>query len=221
MVVDDEESIVEFLSFALEREGFQTCLARNGQDALRVYHEGQPDMVILDLMLPDLSGLEVCQSLRCSGNVPILMLTARDELQDKVDGLESGADDYLVKPFKFKELLARVRALLRRTTPSGPQLSYGDLRLDSLSHTASHQGRVLALTLKEYRLLEQMMRRPATVFSREQLLKDIWGWDSTTETNVVEVHVSALRAKIGEAGKKLIRTVRGVGYSIRVPSGDA
>lgn len=214
LVVDDEESIIESVTFSLEREGYKTFSALTGIEALRLYHQEQPSLVILDLMLPDLSGLEVCRNLRSSSKVPILMLTARDHWQDKVLGLETGADDYLVKPFKFQELLARVRALLRRVIPTTKVLAYGDITIDAAAHTASYQGRPLSLTLREYQLLEWLMRRPNTVFSKEQLLREICGWEGGADTNLVEVHISALRAKIGDKGKRLIRTVRGVGYSL-------
>ena len=214
LVVDDEESIIESVTFALEREGYKVFSALSGLEALRLFHQEQPSMVILDLMLPDLSGLEVCRNLRTTSRVPILMLTARDQWQDKVLGLETGADDYLVKPFKFQELVARVRALLRRVGPVSKLLAYGELGIDPQAHTASYQGRPLSLTLREYQLLEWLIPRPNTVFSKEQLFREICGWEGGADTNLVEVHISALRAKIGDKGKRLIRTVRGVGYSL-------
>lgn len=215
LVVDDEESIVESVTFSLEREGYETFSATSGLDALRLYHQEQPSMVILDLNLPDLSGLEVCKNLRANSRLPILMLTARDQWQDRVLGLEIGSDDYMSKPFKFQELLARVRALLRRAQPTSKTVTFGELEICPQSHTATCGGRPLSLTLREYGLLEYLMRRPHTVFSKELLLKEVCGWDGAAlDTNLVEVHISALRAKIGDEHKKMIRTVRGVGYAL-------
>jgi DNA-binding response OmpR family regulator len=214
LVVDDEESILESVTFALERDGYLTHSACSGIDALKMYHQVQPDLIVLDWMLPDLSGIDVCQELRRSSRVPILMLTARDQLQDKVLGLETGADDYLVKPFRFPELLARVKALLRRAVPSAACLSYGDLHVDQGAHIAYFQDRPLPLTLKEFQLLEWLIRRPQLAWTKEQLLSQLWGWEPGSDSNVLEVHISALRSKLGEQGKRLIRTIRGVGYSL-------
>jgi DNA-binding response OmpR family regulator len=214
LVVDDEESILESVTFALERDGYLTHSASSGIEALKMYHQAQPDLIVLDWMLPDLSGIDVCEELRRSSRVPILMLTARDQLQDKVLGLETGADDYLIKPFRFPELLARVKALLRRASPASSGLSYGEIQVDQAAHIAYFQERPLPLTLKEYQLLEWLVRRPQTAWTKEQLLSQLWGWDPGTDSNVLEVHISALRHKLGEQGKKLIRTIRGVGYSL-------
>lgn len=214
LVVDDEESILESVTFSLENEGYRTLVASDGSQALRLLEEVRPDLIILDVMLPDCSGIEVCRALRALGDQPILFLSARDRSDDKVLGLESGADDYLSKPFKFKELLARVKALLRRHLPGQQQLRYGEIELDPVSHTVTNRGQLLHLTLREYELLEFLLRRPQQVFSRDQILRQLWGWQSEAETNLVEVHVSALRHKLGDANKRLIRTVRGVGYSL-------
>ncbi len=214
LVVDDEESILESVTFSLENEGYRTVVASDGGQALRQLQEVRPDLIILDVMLPDCSGIEVCRAIRALGEQPILFLSARDHSDDKVLGLESGADDYLSKPFKFKELLARVKALLRRHVPSNPRLSYGELVLDPVTHTVTHKGQLLRLTLREYELLEFLLRRPQQVFSRDQILRQLWGWQSDAETNLVEVHISALRQKLGDAQRRLIRTVRGVGYAL-------
>ncbi len=214
LVVDDEESILEAVTFSLEHEGYSTAVATTGAEALRQYQTTKPHLVILDVMLPDRSGFDVCRDIRVLGDTPILFLTARDQLDDRVTGLDTGGDDYLPKPFKFRELLARVRALLRRAGHNNRVLSYGDLVLDPDSRTVMHQGKPVHLTLREYELLEMMLRRPRQVFTRQQILTQLWGWSDDIETNVVEVHVSALRAKLSDTTRKLIRTVRGVGYAL-------
>jgi DNA-binding response OmpR family regulator len=215
LVVDDEESILEFVTMGLNYEGFETMTATGGSDALELFRTQAPDLVVLDWMLPDKDGITVCKDLRAISNVPIIMLTAKGELEDKVLGLNSGADDYLPKPFKFQELLARVRALLRRSGASSAQsLSFEDITLDPATHRVTRNGRPVELTLREYELLELLLRRPHQVFTREQILNQLWGFDFVGDTNVVEVHVSALRAKLGDAERRLIRTVRGVGYAL-------
>lgn len=215
LIVDDEESILELLDMGLGREGFRVVPARNGREALELFRQESPDLVILDWMLPEVDGLEVCRRLRAQSGVPILMLTARGELDDKVLGLETGADDYLPKPFKFKELLARVRALLRRTgADTGARMAFGDLVLDRVERRVTRAGQLVDLTLKEFEILEYLMRHPRQVLSREQILDKVWGWDYPGGANVVEVHVSALRSKLGDTERRLIRTVRGVGYAL-------
>lgn len=215
LVVDDEESILELVTMGLRYEGFETATAESGTAALRQFREVVPHLVILDWMLPDRDGLQVCKDLRSTSDVPILMLTARGDLDDRVLGLESGADDYLPKPFKFRELLARVRALLRRAgADQGRHLTFGDLSLDPAARIATHSGRRLDLTRREFDLLELFIRRPRHVFSRAQILDHLWGWEFDGDTNVVEVHVSALRAKLEDQERRLIRTVRGVGYAL-------
>ena len=216
LVVDDEESILESVSFALEHEGYAVRTAEKVSDALDILKDNPFDLVVLDVMLPDRSGLELCRYLHSVGDMPILCLSARDSLEDKVAGLDSGADDYLVKPFKFKELLARVRALLRR----GPRRSatetveFGELRLEPTRRLVTHSGERLHLTLREYELLEYLLRRSRQVITREELLRVLWNLEPPVETNVLEVHISALRSKLGETGRHMIRTVRGVGYSV-------
>lgn len=215
LIVDDEESILELLDMGLGREGFRVVAARSGTEALEAFRQENPDLVILDWMLPEVDGLEVCRRLRSSSAVPILMLTARGELDDRVLGLETGADDYLPKPFKFKELLARVRALLRRSgSDPGARLSFADVSLDRNERRVTRAGQPVELTLKEFEILELLLRHPRQVLSREQILDRVWGWDYPGGANVVEVHVSALRSKLGDAERRLIRTVRGVGYAL-------
>lgn len=215
LTVDDEDSILELLEMGLGREGFRVVQARNGREALELFRQESPDLVVLDWMLPEVDGLEVCRRLRAMSGVPILMLTARGDLDDRVLGLETGADDYLPKPFKFKELLARVRALLRRTgADPGARLAFGDLALDRMERRVTRGGQVVDLTLKEFEILEYLLRHPRQVLSREQILDKVWGWDYPGGANVVEVHVSALRSKLGDADRRLIRTVRGVGYAL-------
>ncbi len=215
LVVDDEESIIEFVCMGLQYEGFETATAETGWAALDRFRSFAPHLVILDWMLPDLDGLAVCKRLRATSDVPILMLTAKGELDDKVLGLESGADDYVPKPFKFRELLARVRALLRRTNADpGRTLVFGDLALDRATREVTRAGVPVALTRREFELLELLLGRPRQVFTRDQVLTHLWGWEFEGDTKVVEVHRSALRAKLGDHDRSLIRTVRGVGYAL-------
>lgn len=215
LVVDDEESIVDFVTMGLQYEGFETASAATGREALELFRTFRPDLVVLDRMLPDLDGIEVCKEIRKISNVAIIMLTARGDLEDKVSGLDSGADDYVPKPFKFKELRARIGALLRRTGLSSTHvLSFEDLELDTATRRVTRGARPIELTPREYELLELLLRRPRHVFTREQILTQLWGWDFTGDTNVVEVHVSALRTKLGDAERRFIRTVRGVGYAL-------
>jgi DNA-binding response OmpR family regulator len=217
LVVDDEASIQELVCVGLEYEGFETQSAVSGRAALTQFRSFRPHLVVLDWLLPDLDGIAVCRALRTVSDVPILMLTAKTELEDKVLGLESGADDYLPKPFKFKELLARVRALLRRAgVDHGRKLIFGDLTLDQGTREVRQGDRLVDLTRREYEVLELLLRRPRQVFSRVQLLNQLWGWEfaGDADANVVEVHVSALRAKLGDHERRLIRTVRGVGYAL-------
>lgn len=213
LVVDDEESIVDFVTMALEHEGYTTCSAASGTRALEVFQQEKPQLVVLDWMLPDLDGLEVCQRLRQTSQVPILMLTARGDWEDRVKGLDAGADDYLPKPFKYQELLARIRALLRRSGQAlGNVLTFADVVLNCSNHSVLRGQQPVELTLREFELLEYLMRHPHQLVTKEQLLTRLWGWDYEGNANVVEVHLSSLRAKIGDPDRKLIRTVRGMGY---------
>jgi DNA-binding response OmpR family regulator len=215
LVVEDEETIRDFVRMGLEYEGFDVAVAEDGPTGLQQVRAFGPDLVVLDLLLPGMDGLEVCRRIRERSPLPIVMLTARGEVDDRVRGLESGADDYLAKPFKFKELLARIRAVLRRSgADPGRTLTVGALRLDAQTRQASVDGRTVDLTPREFELLEHLMRHPRWVVTREQLLDRIWGIDYLGDANVVEVHISALRGKLGDQARKLIRTVRGVGYTL-------
>ena len=215
LVVDDEESILDFVTMALEYEGYEVVTAQSGRQALEVYRTAHPALLILDWMLPDLDGLEVCRQVRALSTVPIMMLTARGQLEDKVKGLDSGADDYLPKPFKLQELQARVRALLRRSgADPGNTLSFGEIVAHLGNRTVTREDANVELTAREFELLELFLRNPRHVLTKEQILNQIWGWDYDGNTNVVEVHVSALRSKLGDSERRLIRTVRGTGYSL-------
>lgn len=215
LVVEDEETIADFVSMGLSYAGFHVAVARDGNEGIAEFQQQKPDLVILDVMLPELDGFAVLRRIRLHGDVPVLMLTARAEVDDRVHGLELGADDYLPKPFKFKELLARVRALLRRAhVEVVPSLHAGPLSLRRDTREVTVDGTPLGLTPREFDLLEFLLSRPRQVFSRETILNRVWGYDFVGETNVVEVHVSALRQKLGPH-RNLIQTVRGVGYTLR------
>lgn len=215
LVVDDEEAIRESVTYTLEHESYRTITAATGREALKKYKENRPDLVILDIMLPDISGLEVCKGIRNIADVPILFLSAKDQLEDMVEGLDKGGDDYLAKPFHFAELMARVRALLRRSKGRKVNfLEYEDIILDPESHIVTKGGRTLHLTLREFELLEMFMSKPRQVFTRQQILQQLWGWCDDLETNVVEVYICALRNKLDDENRSLLRTVRGVGYAL-------
>lgn len=217
LVVEDEPTIVEFLRVGLAYEGAQVTVAEDGRRGLQAARDGQHDIVILDVMLPDLDGFEVCRRLRARGDTtPIIMLTARRGLEDRIAGLDHGADDYLTKPFSFEELLARMRAMLRRAgrQPTEGPLALGELTLDPVTHQAQRDREPLDLTPIEFALLELFLRHPRRVFTRETLLNRVWGLDYVGDTNVVDVHISHLRAKLGPA-RRLLQTVYGVGYALR------
>ena len=217
LVVDDDGHIASSLRRALVYEGYEVQTAADGVEGLARAREAPPDLVILDVMMPGLDGVEVCRRLRAGGDVPILMLTARDGTSDRVRGLDSGADDYLAKPFAYDELMARVRALLRRgSARTSGQLAYADLRLDLDSRDVSRGGRAIILTAKEHGLLLHLLRQPRRVFTRDQLLEGVWGIDSEATSNVVDVYIGYLRQKLEEGGEpRLLQTVRGVGYTLR------
>lgn len=216
LVVDDEETIVEFLDMGLRYEGYEVHVARDGEAALKIAKQLRPDLVILDWMLPERDGLEVCRWLRSQSDVPILMLTARGDLDDRVSGLDAGADDYLPKPFKFKELLARVRALLRRRHVSVQRVvQIADLQLNRDTREVTRGDRPIELTPKEFEILELLISHPRQVFPRETIMNRVWGYDYLGDMNVIEVHISSLRDKLGDRDRQLIRTVRGVGYTLR------
>ncbi|MGB9858696.1 MAG: response regulator transcription factor [Moorellaceae bacterium] len=216
LVVDDDEKITSLLRRILVYEGYEVLVAGNGYTALSLATR-QPDLIILDLMLPDVDGVEVCQKIRQQSDVPILMLTARDETADRVLGLDSGADDYLVKPFALEELLARIRALLRRHRVVDKEvLRYADLTLNTATREAQRGDRIFQLTAKEYELLEYFLRHPRQVLTRDELMNKIWGYDYSGESNVLEVYVGYLRNKLEAGGEpRLIHTVRGVGYVLK------
>jgi len=217
LVIEDDAQILQFLRRGLAYEGYQVDTAEDGQQGLILARDNPPDVVILDWMLPGLDGLEVCRRLRSGGSVPILILTAKESVSDRVQGLDAGADDYLVKPFAFEELLARVRALLRRRTPDGPDvLTFSDLSLDTGTHQAFRGDRVIELTAKEYELLELFLRHPRQVLTRDVIYDRVWGYDFGGESNIIEVYVRYLRQKTEAQGEpRLMHTVRGVGYVLR------
>ncbi|MDO5297012.1 MAG: response regulator transcription factor [bacterium] len=218
LIVDDEESILDSvafsLGFVLKDENCRTVTATTGAEALLKYQQMRPDLIILDVMLPDESGIEVCKKIRAMGSEPILFLSAKDQLEDKVLGLNTGGDDYLPKPFKFEELLARVKALLRRAGSNSRILTFADITLDPDTRKVFKEGRPVNLTLREYELLEMLMNKPHQVFTRQQILQHLWGWSDEIDTNVVEVYVCALRNKLDDNSHTLLRTVRGVGYAL-------
>jgi two-component system, OmpR family, response regulator MprA len=217
LVVEDDEDIAQALQRSLRMEGYEVRTASDGHAALEHGRTFAPDLVVLDLGLPGLDGLEVARTLRSDGDVPILILTARDALESRVEGLDSGADDYLVKPFERQELLARMRALLRRRPPRGSvPLRVGDLALNVDTHEVSRGERVIDLTQREFELLEYLMRNERIVISRQQLLDEVWGYDPFSMTNTIEVFVSNLRRKLEAAGEpRLLHTIRGAGYVLR------
>jgi DNA-binding response OmpR family regulator len=216
LVIDDELTMREFLEMGLGYEGFEVRTAGDGLVGMDLADSWQPDLVILDRMLPSLDGLEICRRLRSRGEVGVLMLTARGDVDDRVEGLEAGADDYLPKPFTFKELLARARAVLRRRGIAlGRVLVFGDMSLDRETREVTRGDRTVELTPREFELLELFMGHPRQVFSRETILNRIWGYEYDGEGNVIEAHVSALREKLGDRDRTLIRAVRGVGYTLR------
>ncbi len=219
LVVDDDPSVREALALVLDLHGFDVTTACDGREAIRTLSLDAPDAVILDVLMPGIDGLEVCRRIRAVGNrTPVLMLTARTEVSDRVAGLEAGADDYLVKPFAREELVARLRALLRRTGWEGDDrtLRFEDLELDPLAHEARRDGRLLQLTRTEFLLLELLMRHPRQVLTRAAIFDHVWGYDFGPASNSLEVYIGYLRRKT-EAGResRLLHTVRGVGYVLR------
>ncbi|MBE2201465.1 MAG: response regulator transcription factor [Anaerolinea sp.] len=221
LVVEDEERIRQFLQRGLSFEGYRVDVAPDGLIGLDLARENPPDLVLLDVMLPgEIDGLEVCRRLRAASDIPILMLTAKEAVEDRVAGLDAGADDYLVKPFAFNELLARVRALLRRVQPTQPQVyRFGDLELDTGTRQGSRGDQVFDLTAKEYELLELFMRHPRQVLTREVIFDRVWNYDFGGESNIIEVYVRYLRQKTEKNGmSRLIHTVRGIGYVLREDS---
>ena len=219
-VVEDEKPIQTLLRYNLEKEGFKVSSSENGEEALSLIKEKKPDLILLDWMLPDLSGIKICQYLKHDKKVqdiPIIMLTAKGEEEDKVKGLESGAEDYLTKPFSFPELLARIKAMLRRVKPTvvNEEIIYLDLKVDRVAMKVYRQNKEVSLGPKEFKLLDFLITQPKRVYSREQLLEQVWGEDINVESRTVDVHITRLRQAINIVGSKpLIRTVRSAGYSL-------
>ena len=220
LVVEDEAALVELLRYNLEEEGFRVSDAADGEAALAAVAEDKPDLIVLDLMLPLISGLEICRQLRRrpeTRGLPIIMLTARGEESDRIRGLDSGADDYVTKPFSPSELVARVRAVLRRARPALAQdsLGYGELVMDLAKRRVTREGRAIHLSPTEFRLLQHFMEHPGRVFSREQLLDAVWGLDAEVEPRTVDAHIRRLRKALNDGGKAdLIRTERAAGYAL-------
>jgi two-component system response regulator MprA len=217
LIIEDDDQILKILRRSLVYEGYQVDTAADGEEGLNQLRDNKPALVILDWMLPGMDGLEVCRRIRELGNQPVLMLTAKDTLEDRVQGLDAGADDYLIKPFELDELLARIRALLRRTqVERAPILTFGDLSLDTSTRQATRKSRLIMLTAKEYDLLEMFMRHPRQVLTREIIFDRVWGYDFGGESNVLDVYIRYLRQKLeGEGEVRLIHTVRSVGYVMR------
>jgi len=219
LIIEDDEEILRLLKRVLTYQGYIVDTALNGKAGLKLASEQRPDLVILDLMLPNMDGMEVCQRLKKIGNQPILMLTAKDTTQDRVQGLDAGADDYVVKPFEIDELIARIRALLRRTAADRVKvLEFEDLTLDSSTRKAYRGEREIVLTAKEYDLLDLFLRHPRQVMTREVIFDRVWDYDFGGESNVLDVYIRYLRQKLEENGEsRLIYTVRGAGYVLREP----
>jgi two-component system response regulator MprA len=218
LVVEDDEQIASFLRRGLAYEGYEVDTAADGSAALTRARDSRPDLVVLDLMLPGMDGLEVCRRLRAAhSSLPILILTARDSVSDRVQGLDAGSDDYMVKPFALAELLARVRALLRRAGPGEPEiLAFGDLKLDTGTRQVYRGETRIELTSKEFDLLELFLRHPRQVLTRETIYDRVWGYDFGGESNIIEVYIRYLRQKLETDGRtRLLFTVRGVGYVLR------
>ncbi|MEE8636854.1 MAG: response regulator transcription factor [Dehalococcoidia bacterium] len=217
LVVDDDPEIVSFVQRGLAYEGYRVDTAADGKEALTKARDREPDLVVLDIMMPGIDGIEVAKRLRQGGDIPILMLTAKGTVADKVTGLESGADDYLLKPFAFDELLARIRALLRRRQPKeGETLRFSDLTLDTATREVRRGSEIIELTTQEFDLLELFMRHPRQVLKRDRIYERVWGYDFEDSSNVLEVYVRYLRSKL-EAGERsrLIHSIRGVGYVLK------
>jgi two-component system, OmpR family, response regulator MprA len=215
LVVDDDPMVASTIQRVLRPEGYDVDVAHGGSEALDRVRAKRPDLVVLDVMMPGMDGLEVCRQLRAEHELPILFLTARSGTADRVRGLDTGADDYLVKPFEYAELLARVRALFRRVPAAGTRLQFGDLSMEVETGDVRRRGRAIALTAREFALLKHFLRNPRQVLTREQLLAAVWA-DEETDDNVVAVYVGYLRAKLDHDGEpRLIHTIRGFGYSLR------
>ncbi len=221
LLVEDEPNIARFVELELTHEGYEVVKAEDGREGLRLAEAGGFDLVLLDIMLPGLNGLEVLRRLRKSSQLPVIMLTARDAVMDKVTGLDMGADDYITKPFSIEELLARIRTALRKTVKQeSKQLSYGPLVMDVLRYTVTIEEQPVDLTGREFSLLQALLENQGIVMTREVLMDQVWGYDFVGETNLVDVYIRYLRAKIAEkTDRKLIQTIRGVGYVLREDEG--
>jgi DNA-binding response OmpR family regulator len=218
LLVEDEIKLARFIELELESEGYRVSVAHDGMSGLSLARESEPDLAILDWMMPGLTGVELCRRLRSTGiKIPVILLTAKDEVGDRVTGLDAGADDYLVKPFSIEELLARIRAHLRRTQETDTDLlQFEDLSLNRRTREVHRGQRSIDLTAKEFDLLQYLMSHPRQVFTREQILENIWGYDFLGDSNIIEVYVRYLRLKLEhDSEKRLIHTARGVGYSLR------
>ena len=221
LVVDDEASLTDLLQMALRYEGWEIKTAADGSSAIATARDFRPDAVVLDIMLPDIDGLQVLQRMRADGNdVPVLFLTAKDSLDDRIAGLTAGGDDYVTKPFSLEEVVARLRGLIRRSTLTAdanesPVLSVGDLELDEDSHEVRRNGRLIELTATEFELLRYLMRNPRRVVSKSQILDRVWDYDFGGKSSVVEIYISYLRKKIDAEGAPMLHTVRGAGYMIK------
>jgi two-component system response regulator RegX3 len=221
LVVEDEETLAEAISFLLSKEGFDVAVAATGPEAIEIFDKSGADLILLDLMLPGLSGTEVCRQIRTKSSVPIIMLTAKDSEIDKVVGLEIGADDYVTKPYSSRELIARIRAVLRRgelhdSADEGATIEVGPVRMDTDRHVITINGETTAIPLKEFELLEFLMRNAGRVLTRMQLIDRVWGSDYVGDTKTLDVHIKRLRAKIEKdpANPEYIQTVRGMGYKM-------
>ncbi|WP_016952479.1 response regulator transcription factor [Anabaena sp. PCC 7108] len=218
LLVEDEIKLARFVELELSSEGYKVTVANDGMTGLTLARESSPDLAILDWMLPGLSGVEICRRLRATGNsIPVILLTAKDEVSDRVAGLDAGADDYVIKPFSIEELLARIRAHLRRTQETDEDiLQFEDLSLNRRTRQIYRGKRGIELTAKEFDLLEYLLSHPRQVFTRDQILEKVWGYDFMGDSNIIEVYIRYLRLKLEEKNeKRLIHTVRGVGYALR------
>jgi len=222
LVVDDDQALSEMLGIVLRAEGYEALFCEDGSKAQAIFQETKPDLILLDLMLPGIDGIEVCKQIRSESGVPIVMLTARGDTLDIVKGLESGADDYIVKPFKPKELVARIKARLRKDDLKAEQLTLADLTIDVIGHSVKRNGKDILLTPLEFDLLLALARKPWQVYTREQLLTEVWHYRNPADTRLVNVHVQRLRSKVEHDPEhpEIVMTVRGVGYKAGVMGGS-
>jgi len=226
LVVDDDEALAEMLQIVLRQEGFDPALCHNGQQALKAFHDNKPDLVLLDLMLPGRDGVDVCRDIRAESGVPIIMLTAKSDTNDVVDGLEAGADDYVAKPFKTQELVARIKTRLRRRPVAEEGVAtipIGDLTISVSEHSVRRGEEEITLTPLEFDLLLALARRPKQAFTREVLLEEVWGYRHASDTRLVNVHVQRLRSKVEKDPERpeIVVTVRGIGYRAGEPKIEA